>query len=56
MLNLFIYTCTEYTLYIQRMFAYLASLYEPLWHNTIEYIYALWKIINPSVLPPAIDK
>ena len=35
---MFIYLCTEYSFYLQYMFAYLASLYKLLRHNTIEYI------------------
>ena len=39
MLNIFINISTEYPLYIQYVFTYLASLYELFWHNIIKYIH-----------------
>ena len=39
MLNISIHICIKYTLFIPYIFACLASLYEPLQRNTIEYIY-----------------
>ena len=42
---MYFYICTKYILYIDYMFKYLASLHEPLQHNSIEYIYGHYLIL-----------
>ena len=39
----YIYICTDYTLYIQQM-----PLYEPLQHNTVEYIHGHYFTMMPK--------
>ena len=55
MLDIFIYICMEYTLYIYYIFTYLVLLYEPLWHNTTEYIYGYYLTLMTCAAKGRID-